>query len=259
MNRGHRRVALLVAALGAAALSAGALVPPGAGAAAPESRVVLPQAAPSIPADAARLGWAPSGQVLTLDVVLAGQDPAGLAQAVAAVSTPGSPDYRHYLTAAQYAAAVRSEPGRSGASVLGPARPGARGRDSGPGQHVAPGERHGRRRLRGVRDAARVGPGTEPGEGAREHRITAGPGISRRGGDRCGRPGRSVPGALHVAAQCRPFHSRQRRHHDPGHRAGRGPRPGRTPPRRRPAPPRQPPPAPRPASTRRPRCPRSSG
>ena len=36
---------------------------------------------------------------------LAGRDPAGLAQAVAAVSTPGSPDYRHYLTSAQYAAA----------------------------------------------------------------------------------------------------------------------------------------------------------
>ena len=43
--------------------------------------------------------------MLDLDVVLAGQDPAGLAQAVAAVSTPGSPDYRHYLTSAQYAAA----------------------------------------------------------------------------------------------------------------------------------------------------------
>ncbi len=110
MSRGHRRVALLAAALGAAALSAGALVPPGADAAAPESRVVLPQAAPSIPADAARLGWAPSGQLLALDVVLAGQDPAGLAQAVAAVSTPGSPDYRHYLTAAQYAAEYGPSP-----------------------------------------------------------------------------------------------------------------------------------------------------
>ena len=60
---------------------------------------------PHVPADAARLGSAPPDQVLTLDVALAGQDPAGLAQAVAAVSTPGSPGYRHYLTAAQYAAA----------------------------------------------------------------------------------------------------------------------------------------------------------
>jgi len=111
VNRGHRRVALLGAALGAASLGAGALASPGAGAAAP--RVVLPQAAPHIPADAARLGSAPSGQVLSLDIALAGQDPTGLQQAVAAVSTPGSPDYRHYLTAAQYA----SEYGPSAAEV----------------------------------------------------------------------------------------------------------------------------------------------
>ena len=50
------------------------------------------------------MGAAPGGDVLELDVVLAGQNPSGLAQAVAAVSTPGSPQYRHYLTAAQYAA-----------------------------------------------------------------------------------------------------------------------------------------------------------
>ena len=64
-----------------------------------------------MPADASRLGAAPSGQVLQLDVVLAGQDPAGLAQAVAAISTPGSPDYRHYLSAAQYAAQFGPTPG----------------------------------------------------------------------------------------------------------------------------------------------------
>src|SRR5208282_447882 len=69
--------------------------------------------APHIPADAARLGSAPSGQVLSLEIALAGQDPDGLQQAVAAVSTPGSPDYRHYLTAAQYA----SEYGPSAAEV----------------------------------------------------------------------------------------------------------------------------------------------
>ena len=57
-----------------------------------------------MPAGSTQYGSPPAGQVLHLDAVLAGQDPAGLAQAVAAVSTPGSPDYRHYLTAAQYAA-----------------------------------------------------------------------------------------------------------------------------------------------------------
>ena len=106
MNRGHRRVATLGAALavlGVVTLGAGPLAEPAA--AAPPDRVVLPQGAPQLPSDAARLGAAPAGQVLDLDVVLAGQDPAGLAQAAAAVSTPGSPQYRHYLTPAQYAAA----------------------------------------------------------------------------------------------------------------------------------------------------------
>ena len=118
MNPGHRRVALraaLLAALGTLTLGAGivasAVSPAGAGAGAAsspsalQSKVVLPQAVPAIPADAAHLGWAPPDQVLNLDVALAGRDPAGLAQAVAAVSTPGSPEYRQYLTSAQYAAA----------------------------------------------------------------------------------------------------------------------------------------------------------
>jgi subtilase family serine protease len=103
------RVALVAAAFGAAALSAGALAP-AAASAAPPSRVVLPQAAPNVPAGSARLGSAPSGQVLNLDVSLAGQDPSGLAQEVAAVSTPGSPDYRHYLTSAEYAARFGPSP-----------------------------------------------------------------------------------------------------------------------------------------------------
>ena len=67
-------------------------------------QVVLPQAVPPVPAGSTQDGTAPAGQVLDLDVVLAGQNPTGLAAAVAAVSTPGSPDYRRYLTAAQYAA-----------------------------------------------------------------------------------------------------------------------------------------------------------
>jgi subtilase family serine protease len=85
----------------------GALAPAGnagvAGAALP-GRVVLSQAVPHVPAGSTRYGAPPAGQVLDLDVVLAGQNPAGLAQAVAAVSTPGSPEYRQYLTAADYAA-----------------------------------------------------------------------------------------------------------------------------------------------------------
>ena len=100
MNPGHRRVALRGGAGRRGALGAGiAGVRPsrraGAGAGAArrlaQPKVVLPQAVPAIPADAAHLGSAPPDQVLNLDVALAGQDPAGLAQAVAAVSTPDRP------------------------------------------------------------------------------------------------------------------------------------------------------------------------
>ncbi len=107
MKGGHGRRALFAAALCAGAvgpLALGALGPgSGAALAALQPKVVLPQAVPSLPAGTAHLGAAPSGQVLDLDVALAGQNPSGLAQAVAAVSTPGSPDYHHYLTASQFA------------------------------------------------------------------------------------------------------------------------------------------------------------
>ncbi len=119
MNRGARRgpgPAVLLAALGAVALAVGALAPAvaspaaagpaaaGAAGAALPGHIVLSQAVPHVPAGSTQFGSPPAGQVLHLDAVLAPQDPAGLARAVAAVSTPGSPDYRHYLSAAQYAA-----------------------------------------------------------------------------------------------------------------------------------------------------------
>jgi Pro-kumamolisin, activation domain/IPT/TIG domain len=114
----HRRgTALVAVTAGALLLASGALAPAVgagagvAGAAVSETKVPLSGAAPpNVPAEARDLGPAPGGQVLSLDVVLAGQDPAGLAQAVAAVSTPGSPDYHHYLTAAQYAAQFGPSP-----------------------------------------------------------------------------------------------------------------------------------------------------
>jgi hypothetical protein len=67
--------------------------------------VALPDDVAHIPSDVTRLGALPDAQHVRFDVVLAGQDPAGLASEVAAVSTPSSPDYRHYLTSAQFAAA----------------------------------------------------------------------------------------------------------------------------------------------------------
>ena len=92
-------------------LSAGVLGPllvvgAGSAGAAPNavSRVVLGGELPKLPADVTRLGAVPGSQVLHIDVTLAGQNPAGLSEEVAAVSTPGSPSYHHYLTSAQYAA-----------------------------------------------------------------------------------------------------------------------------------------------------------
>ncbi len=103
-------VGLCAGALGPAVFAGvGGLGSSGA-AAALQPKVSLPQAAPALPAGTAHLGAAPSGQVLDLDVVLAGQDPAGLTQAVADVSTPGSPEYHHYLTPAQFAAAYGPAP-----------------------------------------------------------------------------------------------------------------------------------------------------
>ena len=61
------------------------------------------RAAPCPPAPRP-LGAAPASQVLDLDVVLAGQNPSGWRRPWPPCRPPGSPDYRHYLTAAQYAA-----------------------------------------------------------------------------------------------------------------------------------------------------------
>jgi hypothetical protein len=130
------RPAGLAAVLGAAVLSAAMLAPApatppaaAAGAAAPgvstptsmptststpmpmpnivaaPGKAVLAQPPPKLPSSAKVLGGAPESQVLDLDVALAGQNPSGLAQMVQGVSTPGSPEYRHYLSAVQYAAA----------------------------------------------------------------------------------------------------------------------------------------------------------
>ena len=96
-------------ALGAAALLLGAVaaVPSWttpAGASPGARKVALPHETPALPAGTVRLGLVPGNQVVHLDVVLAGRDPAGLSSEVTAVATPGSPDYRHYLSASQFAA-----------------------------------------------------------------------------------------------------------------------------------------------------------
>jgi subtilase family serine protease len=93
--------AVVVAALSLGAL---ALIPMSSGGSVPAlARVSLRGQLPTIPADVARLGAVPANQAVHLSVALAGQDPDGLAAEVAAVSTPGSPDFHHYLTAAEFA------------------------------------------------------------------------------------------------------------------------------------------------------------
>ena len=102
-------VARSVVIWSALALCAGMLGPvlvAGTAAAAPNggARVALGGELPKVPSDVSRLGAVPGSRVLHLQVSLVGQDPTGLTQEVAAVSTPGSPLYHHYLTAAQFAA-----------------------------------------------------------------------------------------------------------------------------------------------------------
>jgi len=92
----------LGALVGATALAT--VTPAAAGGALATAKVALAHDVPALPADVSRLGAVPGTEPVSFDVALAGQDPSGLAAAVAAVSTPGSPDYRRYLSAAQYAA-----------------------------------------------------------------------------------------------------------------------------------------------------------
>ncbi len=60
-------------------------------------------AAPELPARARLAGRVPDGEAVHLTVALSSQDPSGLAAEVRAVSTPGSPLYRHYLSVTEFA------------------------------------------------------------------------------------------------------------------------------------------------------------
>ena len=83
------------------ALTAGlTALAPGAGAAG--GRSVLSGARPSWASSSALRGAAPASDTVHLRVYLNYRDPAGLAATAAAVSTPGSAAYGHYLTPAQF-------------------------------------------------------------------------------------------------------------------------------------------------------------
>lgn len=127
-----------IAASAAATLACvAALVPASAAAAAPRARVgaAIPRARVGAPAalpPGARLGGAVSAtRTVRLTVALSSQDAGGLAARAGAVSTPGSPLFRHYLSVPEFArrfgagevrlAAVRGALAADGLSVGRPA------------------------------------------------------------------------------------------------------------------------------------------
>ncbi len=62
---------------------------------------VLAGSSPSWATAQADRGAVPAGSGISLEVLLSGQDPSGLAAYAKAVSSPGNPEYHHYLTPAQ--------------------------------------------------------------------------------------------------------------------------------------------------------------
>lgn len=60
-------------------------------------------ARPRLPQGARQVGTTSASKTLHVTVALAPRDPLGLHAFASAVSTPGSPDYRHYLTVGQFA------------------------------------------------------------------------------------------------------------------------------------------------------------
>jgi subtilase family serine protease len=93
-----------------AAMVAGAFAMAGpAQAATPASRP-LPGTHPAWATAAADRGATPAGTLVSAEVYLTGRNPAGLAAHAAAVSTPGSASYHHYLTPAQQQAAYGPSP-----------------------------------------------------------------------------------------------------------------------------------------------------
>jgi hypothetical protein len=70
--------------------------------------------APALPPGTVALGPVPAGQRLQVEVSLRPRDPAALASFVRQVSTPGSPEYRHYLAKGQFGSAF----GPAGTTVV---------------------------------------------------------------------------------------------------------------------------------------------
>jgi YVTN family beta-propeller protein len=104
-----------VAALTAIPLVGAGLFDPGSASAltaaadAASARTTVGRGTP-VPVGAARLGPAPTTAPIKIDVVLKPRDPSALARVAAAVSTPGNPQYRHFLPRGQLARAFGPTP-----------------------------------------------------------------------------------------------------------------------------------------------------
>ena len=99
----HLGWALSRAASLLALAAAGALALAGASAAALSTGQVRVGSTTPLPSGARITGSMPASAALHMTVVLQSQDPAGLASLARTVSTPGDPQFRNYLTAAQFA------------------------------------------------------------------------------------------------------------------------------------------------------------
>jgi len=84
--------------------AAGGAVPPAAGAPGPSSAVVKVAGGPErLPRGTRMVGALPTTRPLSVDVALRPADPAALEAFDEAVTTPGSPSFRHFLTPGQFA------------------------------------------------------------------------------------------------------------------------------------------------------------
>ncbi|HMD46694.1 MAG TPA: protease pro-enzyme activation domain-containing protein [Acidimicrobiales bacterium] len=105
-GRGTTVALALVVTLGPGSVAAGA-----AGASAASAARVTLGPATLLPAGARLAGPLAAARVLTVDLALRPGDQPGLGAFLAAVSTPGSPGYRHYLAPGEFAARFGPSPG----------------------------------------------------------------------------------------------------------------------------------------------------
>ena len=90
--------------LAAASLAMSSLAVPASATLASKPSVTPVGSAPVIPKNASMAGMVPASRILDFDIVLSPRDPAGLNSLALGISTPGSADYRRFLTVSQFAA-----------------------------------------------------------------------------------------------------------------------------------------------------------